>query len=110
MEVKEILELTRAGFTAQQIAALVGMKEDAQDPAPAADPEPAQDPAPAADPEPSQDPAPSNDPRIDAISESLKELKQMITIGNINGSKQPPAQTVDDILAQVINPPRPKED
>lgn len=81
----DILILAKAGFTAEQIAALNAIKE-----------EPA--PAPAA-PEP---PAPNTDEILAAISGLGKQLQT----SNLQAAQQPaqPA-TVDNILANIINPP-----
>ena len=102
MEVKDILALANAGFTAEQIAILARTAE-AQPPA--GSPAPAQPPA--------GSPAPAQPPAGEAVTPSpwddvmkeIKELKQSAVLGNILGSAQPAEQGVNDILAEIINPP-----
>ena len=92
MEVKDILALANAGFTAEQIAILARTAE-AQPPA--GSPAPAQPPAGEA-----VTPSPWDD-----VMKEIKELKQSAVLGNILGSAQPAEQGVNDILAEIINPP-----
>ena len=105
----DILALSKAGFTAQQIAALA---QTVQQPAPAPvqqpTPAPVQQPAPAPapvqqpTPAPVQQPAPAKDP----ILEAIQNLTGIVQNGNILQSQQPPKQqTAEDILANIINPP-----
>ena len=74
---EDVLTLAKAGFTASQIAAMVTTPSPAPVPAPAAVPAP--------------------DP--------LEQILTQLRINAVNQSQQPPVQTVDDILAEVINPP-----
>ena len=80
MDIKDIIALANAGFTAQQIATM------ATTPAPA--------PAPA--------PAP-----VDPIMEQLKALTTAVQTNAIINSQLPITQpeTPEDILASIINPP-----
>lgn len=86
MDIKDIIALANAGFTAQQIATM------ATTPAPA--PAPAPVPAPA--------PAP-----VDPIMEQLKALTTAVQTNAIINSQLPITQpeTPEDILASIINPP-----
>ena len=83
---EDILTLAKAGFTAQQIAAL-NIVEKAPAPAPAPEPEPA--PAPAPEPEPAPVPAsaPAPDPAqastMDEILKSVQGLTQTFQNGFI---------------------------
>ena len=90
---EDILILAKAGFNAQQIAALnmVGA-------APAAPAAPAPV-APAA-------PAPQG-ATVDDVLKSVKDLTQTMQNGFIMGSQQPKPVTAEDILANIINPPSP---
>ena len=91
MTLEDVLTLARAGFTAAQIAAI----NSTMGTAPAA-PAPAPAPAPAA-------PAP------DQSAEILKQLgiiSGQITAANIAGTQQPIPQTADQILAEIIAPPK----
>lgn len=83
---EDILILSKAGFNAQQIAGLSMIRNN---PAPA--------PAPA--------PAP-----VDPVLQELQKLTGLMQMQNINNINQPPkAETPEDILASIINPPIKKE-
>ena len=87
MNASDILTLARAGFTAQQIAALAAA------PAPAQSGTPAQ--APAADP-------------MQQLLAQMGALTQAVQANAILAAGQPKQETADDILAQIIAPPLPK--
>ena len=98
---EDILILAKAGFNAQQIAALnmVGAAPAAPAaPAPVAPAAPAPV-APAA-------PAPQG-ATVDDVLKSVKDLTQTMQNGFIMGSQQPKPVTAEDILANIINPPSP---
>lgn len=87
---KDILILAKAGFTAEQIAALNAVKET--------EPEP----------QPVQDTAANTDQILNAI----RGLGNQIQVSNLQAAQQPEQPvTVDNILANIINPPEimPKE-
>ena len=92
---EDILTLAKAGFTAQQIAALNIVEK-----APAPEPEPAPAPAP--------DPAPAS--TMDEILKSVQGLTQTFQNGFIMGTQQPKPVTAEEILANIINPPSPKKE
>lgn len=79
----DILILAKAGFTAEQIAALNAIKE-----------------------EPEQKPAPDPAGNTDQILTAIRGLGSQIQASNLQAAEQPaqPA-TVDNILANIINPP-----
>ena len=108
---EDILTLAKAGFTAQQIAAL-NIVEKAPAPAPVPEPQPA--PAPAPEPEPAPAPAPTPDPApastMDEILKSVQGLTQTFQNGFIMGAQQPKPVTAEEILANIINPPSPKKE
>ena len=87
MDIKDIIALANAGFTAQQIATMATT-------APAPAPVPAPAPAPA--------PVP-----VDPIMEQLKALTTAVQTNAIINSQLPITQpeTPEDILASIINPP-----
>ena len=93
---EDILVLAKAGFNAQQIAAL-NMVGAAPAPAPAPTPEPTPAPAPAA----------PQGATVDDVLKSVKDLTQTMQNGFIMGSQQPKPVTAEDILANIINPPSP---
>ena len=96
---EDILILAKAGFTAQQIAALNTV---APAPAPEA---PTPEPTPAPAPEPT--PAPAT---MDEILKSVQGLTQTFQNGFIMGAQQPKPVTAEDVLANIINPPSPKKE
>ena len=105
MEIKDILALANAGFTADQIARFdAALKAE---PEVAANNTPAQEKA----EEPKQEAAqeqPKANPEADmmkAMMDRFDALTQQMQQAAIRGSEQPPKQSVDDILASVINPP-----
>ena len=119
----DILTLSKAGFTAQQIAGLSMIANQPTTPvvqqtvpAPAvpapAVPAPAV-PAPAvpapAVPAPAV-PAPAVPaPAVDQVLAELQKLTGLMQNGNIVGSNMPQPQTPEEILAEIINPPIKKE-
>lgn len=108
---EDILTLAKAGFTAQQIAAL-SMTGLNKQPAPAPQPQAApEQPAPivAAAPAPTApDPAtPAPAPQSPATADDvLKAMQQMMLLQ----TQQPKQPTAEDILAEIINPPLPKKE
>lgn len=99
MNASDILALARAGFSAQQIAALNSVMAAPQPALPAPQPAPVQ----------VEQPAPAPAPQPDQTQEILKQLgiiSGQITAAAINGSQQPPAQTADQILGEIIAPPQ----
>ena len=102
MNYEDIILLVKAGYTRDQIAA---MQAPAPAPAPASAPEPATEPTPApAEPEP---PKPQG---IEDLSKMLAaefaKLNDAIVKANLQQAQQPPQESVDDILASIINPPQ----
>lgn len=101
MTQQEILTLAKAGFTAQQIAALNQIQPASPEPAP----EPA---APEPTPEPAKEPesAAVNNQTVDQILGAINGLQQQIHQSNLQHAQQPAqVQTTDSILASIINPP-----
>ena len=86
MDIKDIIALANAGFTAQQIATM------ATPPVPTPVPAPAPVPAPVP---------------VDPIMEQLKALTAAVQTNAIINSQLPITQpeTPEDILASIINPP-----
>lgn len=103
MDIKDIIALANAGFTAQQIATMATTA-----PAPAPVPAPAPAPAPAPVPVPAPAPVPASAPvPVDPIMEQLKALTTAVQTNAIINSQLPITQpeTPEDILASIINPP-----
>ena len=108
---EDILTLAKAGFTAQQIAALnIVEKAPAPTPAPVPTPAPDPTPAPAPDPTPAPAPTPAQASTMDEILKSVQGLTQTFQNGFIMGAQQPKPVTAEEILANIINPPSPKKE
>lgn len=94
MNYEDIILLVKAGYTRDQIAAM-----QAQAPA-----DPTATPAPA---EPPAQPKPQG---IEDLSQMLSaefaKLNDAIVKANLQQAQQPPQESVDDILASIINPPQ----
>ena len=103
---EDILTLAKAGFNAQQIAAL-NMVGTAKAPEPVPAPEPTPAPAPEPTPAPAPAPAAPQGATVDDVLQSVKDLTQTFQNGFILGSQQPKPVTAEDILANIINPPSP---
>ena len=103
MNYEDIILLVKAGYTRDQIAAM-------QAPAQTAPAEPAQ--AAPAEPTPASpaDPAPTKPRGIEDLSQMLAaefaKLNDAIVKANLQQAQQPPQESVDDILASIINPPQ----
>lgn len=111
MELQDIIALAHAGFTAQQIAVF------AQQPVQKAvqhTQQPAQQPAQQPEQQPAQ-PQSRHDSfaqqllqntQLDPIMQQLQQISGMIQQNNINSFQQPEQESVDSILASIINPPK----
>ena len=104
MNYEDIILLVKAGYTRDQIAAM-------QAPAPTPAPKPAPEPTPAPAPEPTPAPAPT--PAVQGINDlsqmlaaEFAKLNDAIVKANLQQAQQPPQESVDDILASIINPPQ----
>lgn len=100
MTIQDILDLAKAGYTKEDIAKLTQ----------AADPQPQQEQKPNPPekaPEKTPTPAPAEDPAMTAIQAQIDALKQMMQINNMLTVNQdaPKQRTIDDIFAEIINPP-----
>ena len=103
MNYEDIILLVKAGYTRDQIAAMQ---------APAPEPAPAPTPAPA---EPAPTPAPAElapakpqglEDHSQMLSAEFAKLNDAIVKANLQQAQQPPQESVDDILASIINPPQ----
>lgn len=104
MNYEDIILLVKAGYTRDQIAAMQTPAQTAQaEPTPPAPAEPAQ----AA---PAEPPAPPKPRGIEDLSQMLAaefaKLNDAIVKANLQQAQQPPQESVDDILASIINPPQ----
>ena len=91
MNYEDIILLVKAGYIRDQIAA---MQAPAEPPAP---------PTPA-------EPEPTKPQGIEDLSQMLAaefaKLNDAIVKANLQQAQQPPQESVDDILASIINPPQ----
>lgn len=102
MKIDDIIALAKAGFTMEQIGELNRILSQ---PEPEATPQPQPTPAPQPEPAPVSDPEPTKD--YQKIFEELTGIKQAIQQGYIGSdSFTKPTRTTDDILADLINPPK----
>lgn len=102
MKIDDIIALAKAGFSLEQIGEL---NKILSQPEPVPTPQP--EPAPAPQPEPTPPPHPEPVKDYQKIFEELTGIKQAIQQGNIGAdSFTKPQRSTDDILADLINPPR----
>lgn len=120
---EDILTLAKAGFTAQQIAALSQVQQPVAPevitpaaPAPVTPPTIAQAPAPAptapAAPEVTPPAQPTVAPHtVDDVLSAITGLSQQMQKNNLLNMTQvqPVQKTATEVLAQIINPPTKKE-
>ena len=104
MNYEDIILLVKAGYTRDQIAAMQAPGAPQEPPAPA-------EPAPAPAPTPTQaEPAPTKPQGLEDLSRMLSaefaKLNDAIVKANLQQAQQPPQESVDDILASIINPPQ----
>ena len=102
---EDILTLAKAGFTAQQIAALNVVGASAPAPETPAPETPAPEaPAPEAlAPAPE---APAQGATIDDVLGAISGLSDAFKLGNLQNAQQPKPVTAEEILAEIINPPQ----
>ena len=107
MNYEDIILLVKAGYTRDQIAA---MQAPAEPPAPKDPPEPPAPKDPPAPPAPKDPPEPPKPQGIEDLSQMLAaefaKLNDAIVKANLQQAQQPPQESVDDILASIINPPQ----
>ena len=103
MNYEDIILLVKAGYTRDQIAARQAPPAPAEPPAPPAPAEPPAPPAPA-------EPEPPKPQGLEDLSQMLAaeftKLNDAIVKANLQKAQQPPRESVDDILASIINPPQ----
>ena len=97
---EDILTLAKAGFTAQQIAALNSVTAT---PAPAPAPVQVTQPTPAPAPEPA--PAPAQGASVDDVLAAVQGLSATFKTGFLQNAEQQQPVTAESILAEIINPP-----
>lgn len=95
MTTNELLELVRAGFTKDEIAQLAKAETK---------------PAEKKEPEPEKKPE-QGEQKTDPVNTTLEQkfdmLMEQLKASNFMKANQPEEETVDDIIAKIINPPVP---
>lgn len=98
MNVQDIIALTKAGFTKDEILQLASIPTDQAEPK-----EPKEEaPAPAPKEEPKEEPA--VDTRIDDVIAKLEKLSSGMEQLAIKTSRMPERETAEQALARIINP------
>lgn len=106
MNYEDIILLVKAGYTRDQIAAMQA-PEPTHTPAPAPAPEPAPTPAePPAPPTPAEPKPQGIEDLSQMLAAEFAKLNDAIVKANLQQAQQPPQESVDDILASIINPPQ----
>ena len=104
MNLNEVLTLLNAGYTKAEIDAML-LTDQTADQAPA-QPAPSPDPAPAPAAAVTEEPIQGTD-QFKALENKLNQLMGMVQASNLNtGVDTMPKRSSEDILAQVIAPPR----
>lgn len=108
MNYEDVVALAKAGFTADQIILMQHPRDNAPAEPTPAEPSPAEkataetahaEHAPA-------EPEPASMPDLGKlISDEFAKLNETLVKTNLQQAQQPPQETVDDILATIINPP-----
>jgi outer membrane biosynthesis protein TonB len=101
---EQITFLMTVGFSMDEIMQMQNPSHDPQ-PAPQPDPEPAPQPDP--QPEPAQQPN-QTEQQIRQLTQAVADLTALVRKNNITGMQfgaPQPERSVDDILAEIINPP-----
>ena len=96
MKIEDIMNLSKAGFTAEQITAIAPLLKD-EDVSRATPKEPA----------PAPEPTPAPEPKVDLkeVKDELEKLKEIIQLSNLANSKitsLPTPESTDEILSKLV--------
>lgn len=99
MKIEDIMNLSKAGFTAEQITAIAPLLKD-EDVLRETPKEPAPAPTPT-------EPAPAPEPKVDLkdVKDELEKLKEIIQLSNLANSKitsLPTPESTDEILSKLV--------
>lgn len=103
MNYEDIILLVKAGYTRDQIAAMQAPAATADPPATPAPADPAER---APTPQPTQPKPQGLEDLSQMLSAEFAKLNDAIVKANLQQAQQPPQESVDDILASIINPPQ----
>lgn len=92
MTTNELLELVRAGFTKAEIAQIT--KAESKEPEPEKK-----------EPEKKEQVEQKTDPVTTTLEQKFNMLMEKLEASNFMNANQPKEETVDDIIASIINPP-----
>ena len=100
----DILALAKAGFSAKQIATI--LNEDLRDVLPGEKPVPVPQPKPEHEPENKGENKSENvsENAIQMMNHKFDQMIQLMQAQNLANSQQPKQESVDDIIASIINP------
>lgn len=102
MNYEDIILLVKAGYTRDQIAAMQAQNA----PAPASTHEPAPKPNPPQEPTPASQLGNDLTGLTQMLTAEFAKLNDAIVKANLQQAQQPPQESVEDILASIINPPQ----
>ena len=96
MKIEDIMNLSKAGFTAEQITAIAPLLKDED-----VSRETPKEPAPA------PEPTPAPEPKVDLkeVKDELEKLKEIIQLSNLANSKitsLPTPESTDEILSKLV--------
>lgn len=102
MEIKDIMKLIDAGFTKDEIIKLANAKEPSE-------PEPKTDDAQTTDKDQTKEQAKepvvsATDKKLDDIINGLQKVTETMQKSAMQRDRQPEQESVEDILANIINP------
>lgn len=92
MTTNELLELVRAGFTKAEIAQITKAETKTTEPAKKVEEEQKQGEQ-------------KTDPVTTTLEQKFDKLMEKLEASNFMNANQPKEETVDDIIASIINPP-----
>ena len=106
MTKEDVLKLVNAGFSKDEIIALVGPSVPDPKPEPAPSPTPEPEPTPAPEPAPQPAPAPEQADAIAALTQQVANLTALVQKSNMLRMEQPEVkpESAEDIIANIIYP------
>ena len=100
----DILALAKAGFNAKQIATILNEDLNGNLPLPSPSPVPQPEPKHEPEPEPENKSGITSDNAIQLMNQKFDQMIQLMQAQNLANSQQPKQESVDDIIASIINP------
>lgn len=99
MDINDILALTKAGFTKDEIMQLASFAEAPKE-------EPKETPEAAPEQPKAEEPkeAPASDPRLDDVISKIEKLSSGLETLALKSTELPKRETAEEALAKIINP------